>query len=179
MPSKTCLSCLCQLIQGFPHLNWRHRNCWHLWCNKYSHTWRPATLVQIVICGKSAGLALMDTQINKTFTPASSDSTGTRISIEACGTSTTLPAEAIWNPRIGNKRQSATPKIRNCNKSDTSIDGKFTNNLVTPPISTDLVSYKITRSSIRGLYARVGMHLASEPCQFRGTTICGFVILYC
>ena len=78
-------------------------------------------------------------ETRETPTPDFSDSTGTRIFIGTSGTSNAPPAEAIWRRRCVNKRQSATPDLRDSNKLDTSIDGKFTNNLVAPPIFTDVV----------------------------------------
>ena len=44
----------------------------------------------------------------------------------------------------------------------TSIDENFTNNLIGPPILTDIVSNKLSNSSRRNLYAGVGMHLTSD-----------------
>ena len=49
---------------------------------------------------------------------------------------------------------------------DTSIDGKFTNNFVAPPIFTDVLSEKLSNSFSRDIYARVGMHLTVDIVNF-------------
>ena len=44
---------------------------------------------------------------------------------------------------------------------DAAVDGNFTNNTVAPTIFTEVLSEKISKSSIQDLYVRVGMHLAT------------------
>ena len=131
--------------------------------------WTNRTLRQISRTGFD-GYIPISTQIHsgisETFTPASSDSTGTRISIGTSCTSAAPPAEVIWSPGIGNKRQPATPNIRYLDKLDTSIDVKFINNLFVPPIFTNVVSEKLYNSSIWDLYVHIGMHLATDPVNF-------------
>ena len=101
--------------------------------------------------------------ISETSTPDSSDSNGTRIPIGTCGTSTDPPDGDLWIPGIGNIRQSATPNLINSGKLDAAIDGKFTNNPDAPPIFTELFSDKLSNSSFQDIYARVWMHLATDP----------------
>ena len=130
------------------------------------NTWKNRTLRRIIRTGVDGSIPIFNqihSVLSKSFTPYYSDSNGTSISIGTYGTSTAPPAEAIWSPGIGNKRQSATPNFRYSDKLDTSIDGKFTSNLVAPPIFTDVVSDKLSISSSRDLYACVGMHLAIDP----------------
>ena len=100
---------------------------------------------------------------SKTYTPDSSENTGTRISIGTSGTSTDPPAEDLRIPGIGNKSKYDSPNLGYYDKLDTSIDGKFTNNLFAPPIFTELFSDKLSNSSIRDIYARIGMHLTTDP----------------
>ena len=101
--------------------------------------------------------------ISETSTPDSSDITGTRISIVISSTSTAPPDEDFRSPGIGNKRKSASPNIRKSDKLDASIDGKFTNISVAPPIFTELFRDKLSNSSRRDIYARVGVHLKTCP----------------
>ena len=127
------------------------------------NTWKNRTLRRIIRTGVDRYIPIFNqihSVLSKSFTPYYSDSNGT---IGTYGTSTAPPADAIWSPGIGNKRQSATPNFRYSDKLDTSIDGKFTNNLVAPPIFTDVVSDKLSISSSWDLYACVGMHLAIDP----------------
>ena len=65
-------------------------------------------------------------------------------------------------PDIDDIQQSTTPYLINSNKLDTSIDQQFTNNLVAPPIFTEVLCDKLSESSRWDLYARVGFHLASD-----------------
>ena len=104
--------------------------------------------------------------ISKSSTPYSSDSNGTRISIGTSGTSTVRPDGSICRPGIANKRKSATPNLRYSNKLDTPIDVKFTKILSGLPIFTDVVSDKISNIPSRDIYARVGIHLATDPVNF-------------
>ena len=86
--------------------------------------------------------------MRKSPTPSYIDSIGTRITIVNSDTTTAQPCGLNMISKIGNIRQSATPDLRDYDKLDTSIDGKFTNNLDAPPISTDVLSEKISNSSI-------------------------------
>ena len=99
----------------------------------------------------------------KYTTSDSSDSIGTKITIGTSDTTTAPPYGLNVIPEIGNIRQSATPDLRDSDKLDTSIDGNFTNNLVAPPIVTDVISDKLFNSSRQDLYARVGMNLEEYP----------------
>ena len=66
---------------------------------------------------------------------------------------------------IGNTRQSTSPNIRNPNKLDTSIGRQFTNNMVTPPIFTEILGDKPSDSSSQGLYTFCRMNLAEDPAN--------------
>ena len=133
------------------------------------NAWKNRALRQII---RSAvdGFIPIPTQINngirETPTPDSSDSTVTKIFIGSSITITSPPAVAVWSPRTGNKRQSDTPNIRYSDKLDTSIDGKFTNNLVASPIFSDVVSGKLSNSFSQDIYELVGIHLAIDIVKF-------------
>ena len=99
----------------------------------------------------------------KYYTTGSSDSSGTRIPIGNSNTNTAPPCGLNVSPNIGDIQKSTTPDLRDSDKIDTSVDGKFTNNLVALPIFTDILSDEISNTSIRGLYARIGMHLSADP----------------
>ena len=101
--------------------------------------------------------------MRKSSTPASSDISGTSIPIGTSDPTTAPPFGLNVSPEFGNIRQYATPDLIDSDKLDTSIDGKFTNNLVAPPIFTDIISEKISNSSIQDLFASVGMHLVADP----------------
>ena len=101
--------------------------------------------------------------MRKYFTPASSDSSRTRIPIVTIDATTDSPCGLNISPKIGDIRQYATPYLRYSNKFYTSIHGKLTNNLVAPPIFTDVLSYKLSDSYSRDLYERIGMHLTVDP----------------
>ena len=101
--------------------------------------------------------------MRKSSTQASSDSSGKRITIGTSYTPTAPPFGLIVILKIGNIRKSATPDLRDSDKLETSIDGKFTNNLFEMPIFTDLISEKLFTSSSQYLYARLGMHLMVDP----------------
>ena len=130
------------------------------------NVWKNRTLRRIIRTGIDGSFPIstpIHSGIRKTYSQASSESTGTRISIGTSITITAPPDESIWISGVGNKRKSATPNLGDSNKLDSSIDGNFANNFVVPPIFTDAVSDKISNSSIRYLYARIGMHLESDP----------------
>ena len=131
-------------------------------------TWTGRTPLRISSTGVDRSTPIstqIHSGIRKNYTPASSDSTGTRIPIGISGTSTFPLAGYIWSPWIRNKRQSASPTIIKSNKLDAAIDGKFTNNPVALPIFTKVFSDKLSNNYIPGLYARVGMHLAKDPAN--------------
>ena len=67
------------------------------------------------------------------------------------------------SPKIDNIWQSATLDVIKPNKVDTSIDRQFTNNLVAPPIFTQVLVEKLSHSSSRYLYTRCRMNLAAYP----------------
>ena len=104
--------------------------------------------------------------IRKYFTTASSDSSGIRITIVTSDTTTTPPCGLDTSPNIGNVQKSANPYLRDLEKLDTPIDENFTNNLVAPPIFTDAPSDKLSTSSSRDIYARVGMHLTTDTANY-------------
>ena len=102
--------------------------------------------------------------MSKFPTPISSESSGTRgtgtmIFIEA----TTPPCGLNVIPEINNIRQSTTPDLRKSNKLDTSIDQQFTNNLVAPPIFTELFCDKISNIYSWDLFTRFWMNPAAYP----------------
>ena len=64
---------------------------------------------------------------------------------------------------IGDIRQYTSLDLRNSNKLDTSIYWKFANNLVAPPIFTEIIGDKLSVSSSWDIYSRCSMDLASDP----------------
>ena len=104
--------------------------------------------------------------MSKSSTPDYSDSSRTIISIGTSDTTSEPPCDPNVISKIGDIRQSATPDLRDSNKLYTYVDGKFTNNLVAPLIFTDVLGDKLFNSSSRDIYARVGMHLESDPINY-------------
>ena len=76
---------------------------------------------------------------------------------------TAPPCVLNMSPDIDKIRQSATPDFRKYNKLDTSIDRQFTNNLVAPPIFTEVIGEKLSNSSIQDFYMRCWMNLVEFP----------------
>ena len=101
--------------------------------------------------------------ITVTSKPDSSDIIGTRIPIGTSDTTTSPPCGLNVIPNIDNIWQSATPDLKTSNKLDASNYGKFPDNMVAPPIFTDVISDKLSNSSIRDLYTRCRMNLAAHP----------------
>ena len=101
--------------------------------------------------------------MSKYSTPASSDSTGTRITIGTSSNTTAPPCGLNVSPKIYDIRQSATPCLRKSNKLDAAIGVKFPNNLVAPPIFTEVLCDKLSNSYSRDLYTRCQMKLAAYP----------------
>ena len=66
-------------------------------------------------------------------------------------------------PKNDNIRQSTTPDLRKSNKLDTSIYGKFTNNLVVLPIFTEVICDKLSYSLSQDLYTCCRMNLTACP----------------
>ena len=102
--------------------------------------------------------------MRKSSTPDYSDSNGTRGNGNRIPIGTTDPTCGInVSPNIVNTRQSTTPNLRKSNKLDTSIDWQFTNNMVVPPIFTELLCDKLSDCSIQNLYIRVWINLTADP----------------
>ena len=62
------------------------------------------------------------------------------------------------------------------------IDGKLSNYLIAPPVGTQLFGDKLSNRSIRGIYARCGVHLATDAInplapQFVNCGISAFIAL--
>ena len=66
------------------------------------------------------------------------------------------------SPKIYNIQQLATPDLRNSDKLDATVDGNLPNNLIEPIILTDLLSDKLSNSSIQYLYMHSRMNLAAD-----------------
>ena len=80
-----------------------------------------------------------------------------------CGTSASYPFGGLWIPGIVNKLQSDSPNFWKSDEFDGAVDGNFSNNLIAPPVITQVFSDKLSNSSIRYIYARCGMHLTTGP----------------
>ena len=100
--------------------------------------------------------------MSKSSTPASSDSSVTSIPIGTSDTTAVPPCVLKVSLKIDNIRQSATPDFRDSNKLDAAIDGNLPNNLVAPPIFTDILSEKLSYSSRRDVYMRCWINLAAD-----------------
>ena len=130
------------------------------------NAWTSRTLRWIIRTGVEGYIQIstpIHSGIRKSSTPDSSDSagtrgTGTRIYIGA----TAPPCGLNLNPKIDDIRKSATPDLMNANQLDTSIDWQFTNNLVAPPIFTDLLWEKLSYSSIQDIYTHSRMKFAAD-----------------
>ena len=102
--------------------------------------------------------------IRNSSTPASIESTGTRVTGTRIPIGTTAPPCGLnLSPNIYDIRKSATPYLRKSNKLDTSIDGHFTNNLVAPPIFTEVLCEKLSESSNRDIYTLYWLNLLADP----------------
>ena len=111
--------------------------------------------------------------ISETSTPDSIDNSGTRVKrinrtftqypSGISRTSADQPACGLWSPRIGNIWQSTSPNLRKYDELNAAIDGKFSNNPIAPTILTQVLSDKLSDSSSRDIYARYGVHLATDP----------------
>ena len=103
--------------------------------------------------------------VNDRYIPISTSNHNIMSKYSAIGksdTTTAPPCGINVSLKIDNIRKSATPDLRDSNKFDIFIDGKFTNNFVALPIYTDLISAKISNSSRWYFYARVGMYFTSD-----------------
>ena len=75
---------------------------------------------------------------------------------------TAPPCGLNVSPYIHNIWKSATPDFRKSNKLDTSVDQQFTDNLVAPPIFTEVICDKLSYSSIQDLYTCCWMNLVAD-----------------
>ena len=80
-----------------------------------------------------------------------------------CETRTSPPSGSLWSPGIVNKRQYDSPNLWKSDELYAAADGKFTNNPIAPPVITQVLIYKLSDSFSTYLYARCGMHLATDP----------------
>ena len=104
--------------------------------------------------------------MSKSSTPASSDSDGTGV-LEP-GFPLELPCGLNLSPYFDDIRQSATPYLRESNKFDTSVDQQFTNNMVAPPIFTELLCDKLSKMFCRYVYTYCRMKLTVDPVNIPG-----------
>ena len=65
--------------------------------------------------------------------------------------------------KIWNIWKSIFLDLRHSNKLDTSIHRQFANNLVVPPIFSELIGDKLPDGSIRDIYTRCRMKVAADP----------------
>ena len=106
----------------------------NMWANR-----TPRRISRTGVDGSIPIYTPINSGMRKSSTPDSSDSNGTRITI-GTGDNTTTPTYGLnVRPKIENIRQSTTSYLRNSNKSDAAIDGKFPNNMVALPILNDVL----------------------------------------
>ena len=77
-------------------------------------------------------------------------------------TSAYPPSGVLRVPVIGNKWQSNPQKVWKSDKLDATVDGNFTNNPIAPPVLTLVLIDRLSECSSRDLYARCGVHLATD-----------------
>ena len=112
--------------------------------------------------------------MSKYSNPDSSDSSGTRIRIGTSDTTNSPPWGLNVSPNIGSIWQSATPYLIKSNKLDAAIDGKFPDNLIEPPIFTDVLSEKLSNSSIQYLCTPCPMNFSAYPVNIPGPKFVDF-----
>ena len=100
--------------------------------------------------------------MRKYSAPASSDSSGTSITIGTSDTTNYPPCGLKVSPNIDDIWQSVTPYLRKSNKLDTTIDGKLPNHTVAMPILTDVLNEKLSDSPSRDIYMRCRMNLTAD-----------------
>ena len=131
-----------------------------------SNAWKSRTPRRISRTGVDGSTPIsipIHSGISKTSTPDSSENSGSSNPIDISGTSTAPPAGNLRISGIGNKRKSASPNLRKSDKLDASIDEKFTNSLVAPPISTKGFGDKLSKRSSQDLYVHVGLQHVKDP----------------
>ena len=129
------------------------------WTNK-----TPQRISRNVVDGSIPISPPIHSGISKSSTPASSDITVTMDAETRIPIGTTAPPCGLRvSPNIDDIQQSATPDLRKSNKLYTSIDGQFTNNLVAPPIFTEVISDKLSDISIQDIYTHCRMNLTADP----------------
>ena len=130
------------------------------------NAWTNRTPQQIIRTGIDGSIPIstpIHSEKSKYPTPDSSDINGTRGTKTRITIGTTAPPCSLnVSLNIDNIRKSATPDLRNYNNLDTSIDGKFTDNLVAPTIITELLCDKLSNSSSRDIYMRCSMNLTAD-----------------
>ena len=128
--------------------------------------WTNRTLRQIRRTGVDRFIPIstpIHSGMSKSSIPGSSDSTRTRGTGIRIPIGNTAPCCGLnVSLKIDDIRQPATPNLRNSNKLDTSIDRKLTNNLVAPPIFTDLIYEKLYNSSIWDIYTSFQMNFVAN-----------------
>ena len=78
------------------------------------------------------------------------------------GTSAAPPYGGLWSPRIGNIQQSTSPDFRKPNELNNAVDRKLSNNLIVPPVSTQVFGDELSYSSSRDIYMQCRVNLATE-----------------
>ena len=131
------------------------------------NTWKNRTPQQISRTGVDRSILIytpIQHGMRKSDNPYANDSIRTR------GTGTRIPVRTSdppygfnVSPDIDNIWQYPTPDLRKSKKIDTSIDGKFTQNMVSPPIFTEVLCDKLSDSSCRDIYTHCRMNLTADP----------------
>ena len=104
----------------------------------------------------------MHSRMRKSSTLDSSDSSGTSIFIGNSNTTIAPFCGLNVTPNIDDIQQYVSPYLRKFDKLDAAIDVKFPNNLVLPHIFTNVLSGKISDSSIRDLCTCCWMNLEAD-----------------
>ena len=77
-------------------------------------------------------------------------------------TSAVPPPNGLWSPRVGNIQQSTSPDFRKPNELNNAVDRKLSNNLIVPPVSTQVFGDELSYSSSRDIYMQCRVNLATE-----------------
>ena len=129
--------------------------------------WNNRTTQRIIRTGIDGYIPIytpIQSGMSQSSASGSSDSTKTRGTGTRILTGTTTPHCSLnVSLSIDDIRKSATPYLIKSDKFDTSIDGKFTNNMVAPPIFIEVLCDKFSDSYIWDIYMSCWMNLTAGP----------------
>ena len=119
------------------------------------NAWTNRTPQRIIRTGVDGSIQIstpINSGMSKYSAPYYSESNGNSITIGTSDNSTAPPCGLNAILKIDDIRKSNTPYLRKFNKLDAVIDEKFIDNLVAPPILTEAICDKLSKSSIQDIY---------------------------